>query len=635
MNPIRLLKKAVSASLFAASLFAIGGTLGHERALNGASTGTVIVHRAIKFDVSPPLVSQRDSDSALEPSACEPATCDASDSELDPPQDSRDSHVEAALVPPPIPPAAAAIEQTSEGKQPAIPLIESFDGLGAGFSGPQGTANLRNPSDNSLAVGPDHIVQIVNTRLAVFTRKGRQYGETGKVLYGPVATNSIFAGFGGSCESHNNGDAVVRYDQLAGQWLVVMPIFRPLPPEELKGGAESNEQWATPGQLAKPGQAASPGEAVKPPANPSSPPPPVPLPRKPGVKPGEAVDTPKGTFGMCYAVSTTSDPLGPYYRYAFERKLFPDYPRPAVWTDGYYIPTSTGDTVIEKHVCIAERNKMLAGQPAREQCLVIEGVNFLNNADIDGQQIPPPGTPNIMLAAGGRQLKKVFEDDGIYFWKVHVDWSNPSKTGADGPVKIAVAPYHYLCNGQLSHCVPQPGTDVRLDVQGDKLMQRLVYRRIGKQESIVAAHSVYTHAGGGGVRWYEFRLDKTGNPFLYQQGTYAPDAFFRSMPSIDIDKKGNIGVGYSFGGTPNFAGQRFAARRAKDPKGALTLHETVLANGEASQTDGFRWEDYTTTAMDPSDDCTFWYVGDFLGKDDKDYRTRIGGFRVPGCGAKH
>jgi hypothetical protein len=92
-------------------------------------------------------------------------------------------------------------------------------------------------------------------------------------------------------------------------------------------------------------------------------------------------------------------------------------------------------------------------------------------------------------------------------------------------------------------------------------------------------------------------------------------------------------VGYSFGGTPNFAGQRFAARLANDPKGTLSLHETVLVEGEASQTTTLRWEDYTTTAMDPSDDCTFWYVGDYLKKGVTSYSTRIGSFRLPGCKA--
>ena len=50
------------------------------------------------------------------------------------------------------------------------------------------------------------------------------------------------------------------------------------------------------------------------------------------------------------------------------------------------------------------------------------------------------------------------------------------------------------------------------------------------------------------MRWYEFRLDKKRNRELYQQGTYAPDAFYRWIPSIAMDRKGDIGVGYSFGG---------------------------------------------------------------------------------------
>ena len=268
---------------------------------------------------------------------------------------------------------------------------------------------------------------------------------------------------------------------------------------------------------------------------------------------------------MCYAVSTTPDPLGTYYRYVFNRPLFPDYPRPAIWPDGYYVPTSTGDNVIQKHACVADRTSMLAGRPATEQCVVIDGVNFLNNADVDGRALPPPGAPNIMMAAGGTQLKNVLDDDAIYAWTFHVDWRTPANTKVSGPITIGVAPYRYLCGGQLTTCVPQPGTDRRLDAQGDKLMQRLVYRKIGGHESIVALHSIATKAGGGGVRWYEFRLDKQRNPVVYQQGTYAPDGFYRWMGSIGIDRRGNIGIGYSFGGTPHFAGQRFAARLAGDP----------------------------------------------------------------------
>ena len=531
-----------------------------------------------------------------------------------------------------------SVEQTAQGTRDAAVLVESFDGLGVGFEGPHGKYEGRSPSDDSLAVGPDHIVQTVNSRLAIYTKKGGRYDTTGKVLYGPVNTNTIFAGLQGPCAARNNGDAVVRYDQLAGRWLVTMPIFSRIPLTEV-GQRPPLTEAAPPGQLAAPGQASAPGPAAAPPSNPPPPPPPG-QGRGRGQPAAQPVTPPPpSTYAMCYALSVGPDPLGAYYRYSFERPLFPDYPRPAVWIDGYYNPTSSSDDRIsetiatQKHACVADRAKMLKGQPASEQCLVVLNVNFLNNADIDGKAVPPKGAPNVMMAAGGTQLDKIFEADTIDTWQFHVDWKNPAKTRLAGPQKIAVAPYRYLCDGQLTNCVPQPGTERRLDAQGDKIMSRLVYRKIGNRESIVAVHSVNTAAGGGGVRWYEFRIDKSRKVSLHQQGTYAPDRFFRWMASPAIDRFGNIGIGYSFGGTPHFAGQRFAGRSAGDPPGQLTMRETVLIEGEGAQTNTLRWEDYTTTAIDPSDDCTIWYVGDYLKKGAATYSTKIGAFRMGACQA--
>ena len=537
--------------------------------------------------------------------------------------------------PPPVittPTGARAVEQMTPGSKPPATLVVSFDGLGAGFTGPQGTALLRNPSDNSLAVGPNHIVQIVNSRMAVFTKQGKQFDATGRALYGPVPTNNVFKGFGGQCEARNNGDAVVRYDQLADRWLIVMPIFA-------RGPARSDQPpaWKAGGSayVSSRGRSDQPG-----PAAPLFQPPPDAAPATPGAGPGRSGRGDaalQGPYSMCYAVSTGPDPLGSYYRYEFLRPLFPDYPRPAIWTDGYYVPTSTGDNRIsdtvatQKHACVVERSKMLKGEPASEQCVILENVNFLNNADIDGKLLPPGGAPNVIMAAGGTQLDGIVDSDSIDIWQFHVDWTHTANTTVTGPERIRVAPYHYLCDGQLSSCVPQPGSNLRLDSQGDKIMARLVYRRIGERESLVAVHSVNTTAGGGGLRWYEFRIDKQRRAALHQQGTYAPDTFFRWMASPAIDRNGNIGIGYSFGGTPNFAGQRFAGRLATDPPGVLTLRETVLAEGESAQ-NALRWEDYTQTAIDPSDDCTIWYVGDYLKKGSDTYSSRIGAFRLPGCG---
>jgi hypothetical protein len=302
-----------------------------------------------------------------------------------------------------------------------------------------------------------------------------------------------------------------------------------------------------------------------------------------------------------------------------------------VWPDGWYVPTSTGDDVIEKHACVVDRARMLAGEPATEQCVIVDGVSFLNNADLDGRSLPPDGAPNIVLATGGSQLRGDFDDDGLYAWRFHVDWEDPSRTRLNGPDTIVVAPYHFLCDGQLRSCVRQPGTDVHLDSQGDKLMARVVYRNLGSRESVVAVHSVETEANAGGVRWYEITVAADRSLALRQQGTYAPDAFYRWLASPAMDRLGNIAIGYSFGGTPHYAGQRLAGRLADDPLGVLTLQEVVLARGAASQTNTLRWEDYTQTAVDPVDDCTIWYVGDYYQADAPNYSTRIGAFRLPGC----
>jgi hypothetical protein len=178
--------------------------------------------------------------------------------------------------------------------------------------------------------------------------------------------------------------------------------------------------------------------------------------------------------------------------------------------------------------------------------------------------------------------------------------------------------------------VPQRGVERRLDAQGDKIMQRLVYRNVNGYESIVAVHSIDTAAGGGGVRWYEFRVDAARRLRLHQQGTYAPDASFRWMASPAIDGRGNIAVGYSFGDAAHFPGQRFAARLAGDPPGVLTFRESVLVEGESTQS-LMRWQDYTQTAVDPADDCTIWYVGDYIKTGESTYSTRIGAFRLPQC----
>ena len=182
---------------------------------------------------------------------------------------------------------------------------------------------------------------------------------------------------------------------------------------------------------------------------------------------------PPSTYAMCYAVSTASDPLGPYYRYEFLRPLFPDYPRPAIWPDGYYIPTSTSDNRIsatvatQKHACVVDRAKMLKGKPAtravhhRRECELPEQRRHRRQDAAAAGRAEHHDRGRRHAARQDRRGRQ-----RSYVWQFHVDWKDPSKTKIDGPAKIEVAPYHYLCGGQLTNCVPQPGTDARPRLAG-------------------------------------------------------------------------------------------------------------------------------------------------------------------------
>lgn len=81
----------------------------------------------------------------------------------------------------------------------------SFEGVGNVF----GVA----PPDTNGEVGPNHYVQTVNLAMAVWDKEGNQ-------LMAPTATNALWAGFGGLCETNNDGDPIVLYDSAADRWLI-------------------------------------------------------------------------------------------------------------------------------------------------------------------------------------------------------------------------------------------------------------------------------------------------------------------------------------------------------------------------------------------------------------------------------
>ena len=453
------------------------------------------------------------------------------------------------------------VHQTSLGDRGSTPTpTVNVEGLGKGFP----NYNFYwAPPDTTGAAGPDKYIQWVNSHYAVFEKDGTVVDLPGNDF---VAGSSLWSGFGGACESDNDGDPIVLYDNASDRWMMSQLAV--------------SSNWGS------------------------------------------------GPYSECVAISVTGDPLGSWYRYEY---LWPsnylnDCPKFGVWPDGYYLTVNQFNAAVNSWrgagVAVFERAKMLTGDPSATIQYWNLGVNWgsLIPADLDGTNEPPNGAPNYLFSAHNGST------DYIDIWEVSVDWDTPANStcgdaGNDPNSSIAVTNYATATG------VTQPG-GVALDTLSDRLMHRAGYRNFGDHESIVMVHSVNNPTL---MRWYEIR-DPGGTPVLYQEGSYQPDTSERWMGAIAMDQKGNITMGYSVSDASISPSIRLAGRLTDDPPGVMTIGEIEAATGSGYQTGYTRWGDYSTMSVDPADDCTFWYTGEYVDSvGNLVWQTRITAVTLPGC----
>jgi hypothetical protein len=451
---------------------------------------------------------------------------------------------------------------------PAIPTTSGQDFEGLG-SGMYGYTVTYAPSSSNGAAGLTQYVQWVNTAFAVFNK------SNGAKIYGPANGNTLWQGFGGPCENTNDGDPVVQYDKIAHRWVM---------------SQDAN------------------------------------------------VNSPSGPYYECIAVSQTEDATGAWYRYAYSYTNINDYAKSAVWPDGYYFAYNifSGQDFLGAKVCAFDRQAMLAGTSATQVCFDLDpAYGGVLPSDLDGYTPPANGSPNYVV---GYQTNGA--SSSLNLWKFHVDFATPANSTLTGPSNMAVATFNEGCIVSGGTCstdiVPQPGTSTLLDSLGDRPMYRLAYRNFGDHEALVVNHAVLTGSSKVAVRWYELR-DPNGTPTVYQQATWAPDSDFRFMGSAAMDSQGNMALGYSVSSSTTYPSIRYTGRLAGDTLNTLGSENTILT-GTASQTTSgtgvpsHRWGDYTSMAVDPSDDCTFWYTNQYIPSNGVfNWRTRIASFKFPSC----
>jgi len=483
---------------------------------------------------------------------------------------------------PPLASTGGLEDRALQTAPPAAPAPPPGSGAGAGSFAGLDFANFGDgwPPDTNGDVGPTYYIQTVNTSVGIF-RKSDGALVTGFSFDALMSQGN----FGNACDNQNFGDPVVVWDPGADRWIISDFAF-----------------------------ALNAGNPVAP-------------------------------YFQCFAVSRTGDPVaGGWNFYALQTSdLFPDYPKLGVWPDGLYLTASmfAGNTFKNVRVWALNKAQMYAGSAASVVTFnlpsKVQGVSVFTGIPSTYHAVtgaPPAGRQNFISVIWSSKLARI--------WKVHVDWNNTANSTLTGPSNVPLATW-----GVAGTSVPAKNGNA-LDTLRERLMVQSQYTNLGGGESLWLTHTVANpnNAALTSPRWYQ--LDVTGGTVVtagpVQQSTWAPDtAVARWMPSLAVDKDGNMAIGYSVSSSTLFPAIRYAGRLATDPANTLAQAETSLIEGTASQCCNFsdgsvnnRWGDYSAMTIDP-DGCTFWYTTEYyqspqptmLGGDN--WQTRIGSFKFASC----
>ena len=417
------------------------------------------------------------------------------------------------------------------------------------------------PPDNDGAVGTTQYVQYINGEYEVFDKAGN------KVL-GPLSGNAFWTGFGGSCQTDNSGDPIVRFDAAAQRWVVSQFAINNSAPDY---------------------------ECV-------------------------AVSTTADATGSYtrYAFPFNNFPDYP------KMSVWPD--------GYYFTFNNfniAGTAFVGANICAADRTKMIAGSAATIQCFQQSNNDFgMLTSDLDGATPPAAGTPNFVMELDPSSNANL---DLFQFHVDFTKPANSTFTGPTLIPVAAFTPLCNVQPRGRCVKQPTVSSDL-LESLGDRLMWRLVYRKFSDHSTLLTTHSVVAGSSGGVRWYEIRNPETSPTVFQSGTFAPDSEFRWVPAIAMDSSQDIAVGYSRSGSAAGQFPSIVYAGRIPSDAAGTLESEVVLKAGAGSQTGNFDRWGDYSSLTVDPTDDCTFWFTQEYLKSTGEfNWNTAIGSFKFPGC----
>ena len=438
-----------------------------------------------------------------------------------------------------------------------------FDGIGYGDNF---FCNCM-PPDNDGAPGTTQYVQYVNLTYQVFNKSGAS-------ILGPLSGNDFWSGFGGSCQTDNSGDTVIRFDAAAQRWVVSQFAINSSAPDY---------------------------ECV-------------------------AVSTTSDATGSYYRYAFPFNDFPDYPKMGV-------WPDAYYFTFNNF--NISGTTFVGANACAANRSKMLTGAAATMQCFQQNSSQFgMLPSDLDGATAPASGTPNFFmeLDPGGSANLAMYKFHVDFVTPTNSTFTGPTLIPVAAFTPLCSGVSRNACVKQ-----PTAGSDL-LEGLSDRLLYRLVYRNFGDHTTLLVNHTIVAGSSSGVRWYEIHNPETTPTVFQSGTFAPDTQYRWMGAMAMDRDQDIAVGYSRSFSTAGDYPSVVYAARVPTDPAGTLESEVVLKAGAGSQSSGGYnRWGDYTSMTVDPTDDCTFWYSEEYLKATGQNsgfnWSTAIGSFKFSNCSA--